>query len=550
MSIDSATNVATSQVVRADVCVIGSGAAGLTLARELDGAGLDVVLLEAGGLERAETEADDFRFDAVGLPFRDDIEARGRWFGGSTNLWFGRIALPSPIDFEERPWVPHSGWPISYDDVAAHFPAAARLLDLPEWAQLDIRRWPPDPTIATFRGGDAELQVFLWADGMFMGERARPQLAASRNVRVLLDATAVELVPAERGDAIQRVVAATGDGRRFDVEATTFVLAAGGLENPRLLLASTQHAPHGVGNGHDLVGRYYLDHPRTEALARVDLRGLSAEQIARVRLLGEKAASPFGEVQLRVVFSAELQRREQLLNHSAHAHLVTEAQLTPAFDRLRARRDALRARTRPTLAEVAEDLRAVARSLPALGRAAVQRIRVGARPAELLLVDQMEHEPDPDSRVTLRHDDRDRFGLPRLQVDWRVGESTRRSQLRMHELVRARLAAVGITTFTSELLDEPDRDVPILDMRHPSGTTRMAASPTDGVVDRDCRVHGVDNLYVMGSSVFPTVGHFNPTFVIVALAVRLAERLRQELGRSSAGSGAAAPNGEGGSNIS
>ncbi len=129
MTIERATSWRASSEVVADVCVIGSGAAGITIARQLDGSRLDVVVLEAGGLEReVATEGDDFAVESVGVPFRHDIEARGRWFGGSTNLWFGRIARPDPIDLAPRPWVPLSGWPIAPDDLAPHFERAATIL--------------------------------------------------------------------------------------------------------------------------------------------------------------------------------------------------------------------------------------------------------------------------------------------------------------------------------------------------------------------------------------------------------------------------------------
>ena len=528
MTIEGALTWRARGELRTDVCVIGSGAAGITIARQLDGSALDVVVLEAGGLERApDVEADTFAFETAGLPFRDDIEARGRWFGGSTNLWFGRIALPDRIDLAVRPWVARSGWPLSYDELAAHFPAAAAILAVENPELLDAGRWPPEPTIETFspdgRGG---IEVFLWAGGMYMGPVARPQLERSTNVRVLTEATAVELVATPDGRSVESVAVVDPNGQRTTVRATTFVLAAGGLENPRLLLASPGPDGRGIGNGRDMVGRCYLDHPRAEGYARVDLRRLTNRQLDQVRLLGEKSDGPIGHVQLRVTFPADLQRREELLNHSLHAHLATDLSLSPAGGRARDRRDQLRAGGRPSLRDLGGDVAAVARSVPQLARAAGRRLRRGAQPAELVVVDQMEHEPDLDSRVTLVPGDRDRFGLPRLRVDWRVGPSTFRSQRRMHELVRDRLLAAGITTFESELLADPDRAVDrLLDMRHPSGTTRMSADPTDGVVDADCRVHGIDNLYVMGSSVFPTVGHFNPTFTIVALAVRLSQRL-------------------------
>ena len=507
--------------LQADVCIVGSGAAGITLARQLDGSRLRVVMLEAGGLERAPaTEADDFAVHYVGRPSRDDIDARGRWYGGSTNLWFGRIALPDRIDLERRPWVLHSGWPLSYDELASWFGVAASILDVPRFEMIDIERWPPNPTIETFRGA-AELGVFLWADGMFMGRHARALVEASRNVRLVLDATVTELVAGET--SIESLAVVGPGGRRFTVTASTFVLAAGGLENPRLMLASTERFADGVGNQHGNVGRYYLDHPRSEGTARVDLRPLTAAQVERVLLLGEKAHTAYGKVQLRVIFPEAMQREESLLNHSLHAHLATDVQMSPGYASARRLREALRRRQVPDGA--GRDVAAVLRASPQLLALGVRKLIGRTRLAELIVVDQMEQEPDPESRVTLDAQRRDRFGLPRLRVDWRVGESTFRSRRRMHELVRDVLSGVGIDTFESDVLADPEASTDLLDMRHPSGTTRMSVAPRDGVVDADCRVHGLANLYIAGSSVFPTVGHFNPTLVIVALAARLADRL-------------------------
>jgi choline dehydrogenase-like flavoprotein len=144
----------------------------------------------------------------------------------------------------------------------------------------------------------------------------------------------------------------------------------------------------------------------------------------------------------------------------------------------------------------------------------------------MYLIDQMEQEPNPESRVTVDWRVKDPLGLPRLQVDWRIGASTYSSQRRMHRMFRDILERFEIRTFRSDVLDRHDEKPMIREMKHPSGTTRMSRSPAEGVVDGDSRVHGVENLYVTGSSTFPTVGHANPTLTIVALAARLADRLR------------------------
>jgi choline dehydrogenase-like flavoprotein len=519
------------------VCVIGSGAAGITLAEQLDGSPLRVLVLEAGGpVQDTATEDDCFAVEHLGTPYGNAIPTRGRWFGGSTNLWFGRIAKLDRIDFEERAWVPFSGWPVGYDELEPWVERAARILDVPHFDKISIENWSTNPTIETFlQHGGASLGVFLWANALYMGPHYRKALAASRNVRVLLNSTVTKLEPNAEGNRIERLQVCGAPGQRFEVRAKVVVLAAGGLENPRLLLASGSR-PEGIANAEDLVGRYYIDHPRGESLGSVDLRGLDRDTLARLLLLGEKRRSQYGKVQLRVTFPTELQRREGLLNNSLHAHLLGAAHLSDGYRAVH--RLAARAKQQKLGGGgLRDELLRVTRDSPKLVRLAAQSVLGPPQPAQLLVVDQMEQEPDPNSRVTLDRDKRDKFGMPKLRLDWRIGESTYRSQERMHRLFKEILESVGIHTFQSQVLDQRGERPRLVEMKHPSGTTRMSASPKRGVVDADCRVHGIGNLFVAGSSVFPTSGHANPTLLIVALAARLAERLKREVqGLSLSGS--------------
>ncbi len=527
MTVLDALEVPNGAEINADVCVVGSGAAGITIARQLNDKNIDVLLLEAGALSRtACAELDTYDVEQAGLPWANPNPDRGRWYGGSTNLWYGRIALPDPIDFEKRPWVPNSGWPLRFAELTPWMQTAADILDVEHFDKMSIEHWYDHPTVTMFYAdGRAELRSFLWARGLYMGPRYRKLMEQSRNVRLILNATATELKSQDSGTAVASLVAQAPSGGRFTVKATTYVLAAGGLENPRLLLASTGGCATGFGNGHDLVGRYYMEHPRGEGLAEVDLRGLSSAQLQRIILLGERVPTRFGKAQLRVTFPEKMQRDEQLLNNSLHAHLVSEFHESFGFRALHRLRQRWSGKALDAGSSITGDVVAGVKIVPStvahFGRSVVGR----ARPTKLLLVDQMEQEPDPSSRVTVDLRQRDRTSLPRLTVDWRVGESTYRSLRRMHVLVKDILCGVGITKFQSEVLDRPDEKPELWDMKHPMGTTRMADSPHEGVVDRHGRVHGVRNLYVTGSSVFPTGGHANPTLMIVALAARLADRL-------------------------
>ena len=208
--------------------------------------------------------------------------------------------------------------------------------------------------------------------------------------------------------------------------------------------------------------------------ARVDLRGLSDAQVDRLAMLDERVDSPYGKAQLRVVFTDEMQRSEQLLNHALHGYLVADAHRSPGFESYKRVAERVRRRHVEDRRALVSDLTTIVRSTPQLVGLRHQACRVEQlRPTEFVVVDQMEHEPDPESRVTIIPRNLDRFGLPRLRLDWRIGASTRRSQLRMHELFRDALARAGITTFRSDVLDQPDAELELWDMKHPSGTTRM-----------------------------------------------------------------------------
>jgi choline dehydrogenase-like flavoprotein len=513
--------------LKVDVCVIGSGAAGITLAHQLDGSKLSVLVLEAGGIEQhAASEAEAFAIDHLGTHYANPLPSRGRWFGGSTNLWVGRMAMLDPIDFEQRAWVPHSGWPLARDALLPWVQKAAEILRVPNFDRLPIEAWSSHPAVERLvRQCGANLDVFLWADGLYMGPFNRERLVTSPNVRLLLDATVTELVANEGSTAIESLSVSAPGGQRFSVEASVYVLAAGGLENPRLLLASTRRSQNGLANERDLVGRFYMDHPRAEGLASVDLSGLAQEQLEWLTMLGDHREAS-GRVQFRLLFSEAMQREEALLNHALHADFAADIHGSTAYLAAKRLFDRLRRKAPVDAEALPADLAAALRGAPQLLEYALAKARGRATPSRMFLIDQMEQEPDPASRVSVDRSRTDRWGLPRLQLDWRIAESTYRSQRRMHALFKGILERFGIRTFHSKLLENPQHVPTLIEMKHPTGTTRMSASPASGVVDTDCRVHGLGNLYVAGSSIFPTVGHANPTLVIVALAARLADHLR------------------------
>lgn len=530
-----ARQVTDNLAVDATLCIVGGGVAGIALALELDRAGVDVCLLESGGLDvDAATEALN-RGENVGLPYQFDAGFRSRYFGGSSNCWGGWCRPLEPLDFSHRDWVAHSGWPFGIEELRPYYQRTHALLQLgpdnfdgdfwgPAIARANVRRIP-------FASGRVVDSFSQFSPPARLGRLYREALRQSRLVRVFLHANAVDIETDAAARRVTRVRAATLSGRRLVVTARHYILAAGGIENARLLLASNRAQPRGIGNGRDLVGRFFMDHPR---VLTGDVRFAKAWQGNRlydikhqdksslVRAHGTPVAAQFtlapalleaerllnARVWFCSIFTGEhseavaaLHRYTQTLLHNGHADL------DPKRDALLMLRDPFR-----TLGYT------LTRLLP-------WRPLLRAVQLEIMV----EQEPDPASRVTLATE-RDALGLPRARVDWQLSPLTRRTFERTLEIVASELRAAGVAAIELEELFAgggwPDR---LKGTWHHMGTTRMHDSPSQGVVDRDCRVHGVDNLYIAGSSVFPTAGSNFPTMTIAALALRLAEHLRQRL---------------------
>jgi choline dehydrogenase-like flavoprotein len=355
------------------------------------------------------------------------------------------------------------------------------------------------------------------------GETYRPALAAAPNLRAMLNADVVDILTNEAGSEVAELQVATLDGKRFGVRAPTVVLACGGLENARLLLAARQTINVGLGNQHDNVGRYFMEHPHLAA-ARVLL-----DDPQRVRFYDPDipAAHRAGH---KVVGCLKLRRKVQaeagLLN--CDCNFLVDNVGTSGYAALRriwnaAERGALPEHLWADLGAALADLDDTAAGL--LGRFGVREYLPDH--TRYFMWSTAEQSPDPASRVVLG-DERDALGMPRIKLDWRLNELDRQSLRAVQQTIAQEFGRTGIGRLRiNPWLDEPPAAWEMMGGSHHMGNTRMSATPEQGVVDADCRVHGSANLYIAGSSVFPTGGSANPTLTIVALALRLADHLAE-----------------------
>ncbi len=551
-----------------DVCIVGAGPAGIAMALELDASSLRVCLLESGGLEpdaRAQSLATDAGEPTGDLGYPRASETRFVAFGGTATGWGiavggGRQGVRyvplDPIDFERRDWVPHSGWPITRRELDPYY-ARAHVVAGAGRYDYEPSRWQTDSAREiAFPGGRARTQLFHFGPRDVFTTEARRTLDRSRNVTVMTDATALALDTDRIGTSVSGVRVGSLAGHRFEVRAKIVILAVGGLETPRLLMLSNRVRAQGVGNDHDLVGRFLMDHQGVTSgfLIPPDRRLIDTLGFYDTRFVDGAMVTG------KVVLTEETLRRERLLNicaalfpRTTRERLSALRALLPHGPRFRspavasaiAVKRAIRQRRLPEgwsthVARIASGLDDLMyyQARKAYGRRRIRTFHFdhggwsrleepSKRFSCLEVVHLVEQSPSPSNRVTLG-DERDTFGRRKLQIHWQLNDGDLHSIRRAQSVLAEELAAAGLGPLHLQL----DRQMPQVfsgSLHHPMGTARMHAEPTQGVVDANCRVHGTSNLYVAGSAVFPTGGYANPTLTILALALRLADHVKDRV---------------------
>ncbi len=531
------------KLLQSTVCIIGGGAAGITMALEFERRGIDAILLESGGFKPDAETIDLYRGENVGIPYEFGDGFRSRFLGGGSNCWGGWCRPFDNQDMERRDWVPNSGWPFKREELSPYYERAHPFLHLGP-NNFDVEYWVkainrPDVRRMTLPSGRVQDSISQFSPPMRFGKTYREDLRSAKHVRVYLYANVVDIETESTGQTVRRVQVQTLSGRRMSVEARQTILCTGGIENARVLLSANRNHANGLGNANDLVGRYFMEHPRLK-LGKVRFRpGWLRNKLYDIMFhyLNPAVSANGIHAAAQMQISPETQRREGLLNGRIWFWSIFPGEGTPAADALVRMKHRLHGKIDPHHSFFGDLFTMARQPLNTINFIAARQLQPlwfmkemhfqWIKEARFQMI--CEPTPDPDSRVTLS-DARDKLGMRRARVDWRLDEQVKRTFDRSLAIVADELHEAGIAEVT---LDPPLEGQPfpasLEGTWHHMGTTRMHDSPKHGVVDRDCRIHGMANMYVAGSSVFPTAGANFPTFTLVALSLRLADHIAKQL---------------------
>ena len=502
-------------LIEGDICIVGAGAAGISMALDWDNTNYKVVLLEGGGFEYDSKVQELYAGKTTGQPYFPLMSSRLHYFGGTTGHWAGFCSPMDPIDFAKRKWVAHSGWPINRNDMDPYYERAQKKLELGPY-NYDAAHWQKDdPAMLPLVNNDSVVWNKIWqfSPPTRFGDKYRKNIVGSRNIHLYTYANVVDIKTNEAGSSVSELVVKNYEGKQHRVRAKKFILACCAIQNARLLLASNQQASKGLGNSHDLVGRFFMEH----------LEIKSAELYLFKPSPLKLYAFNFGITKARAELAIHSKKQEEfeILNGTVSlTPLVIANKLKPAIERWN-QEDPRKAGNRffGGYSEAGRDAH-----IPASGSNSYQCFT------------RIEQAPNPASRVTL-DTEKDGLGVARASLHWELTDFEKRSIRKIYELLGQEVGRTGAGRIKLMKFLEDTNDHSWPDFTgggwHHMGTTRMSEDPKYGVVDANCKVHGISNLFIAGSSCFTTAGAPNPTLTLVALTLRLSDHVKELIKNNS-----------------
>ncbi|HSJ69200.1 MAG TPA: GMC family oxidoreductase [Anditalea sp.] len=494
-------------LIEGDLCIIGAGAAGISMALEFVNSSQTVILLESGGFEyEVETQSLNQGYN-VGQNYFPLKASRLRFFGGTTGHWAGFCAPLDPIDFEERPWVPHSGWPFTKQDLDPFYERAQKVCELGPY-NYETTYWEklrPESAPLSFDKSKVRTKMWQKSPPTRFGTKYRDTIVGAPNINLYTYANLTNIELNESGREVIGLEIKTLSGRVHRVQAKMYVLACGAIQNVRCLLNSKAVMKNGIGNHHDLVGRFFMEHPHVDSADMI----LASDHNMDLYFESFLTSKEFGMLTLAEAY----QRREKLLNYSA--------QLVPTSSG---------AERQHVIDLIPDDAKFTIDFMKGIDQAKKEgKQDVNPETKIYIFSTRVEQAPNPDSRVELAKTN-DALGIPEVNLNWQLSDLDKRTIKEANLAIGKELGKIGLGRLRlQDWLFEENHQWPrfMAGGFHHMGITRMNKNPKKGVVDENCKIHGLPNMYIASSSVFPTSGIANPTLTIVALAIRLADHLKK-----------------------
>ncbi len=499
-----------NSVIEGDLCIIGAGAAGISIALEWIGSPFKIILLEGGGFDYDDRVQELYSGETTGQRYYPLKSARLHYFGGTTGHWAGFCSIFDEIDFEKRDWIPHSGWPINRKDLDPYYVRAHKNLELGPY-EYDWKYWQKyDAELKPMMKDESVVWNKIWqfSPPTQFGTKYRDTIVKAKNIHLYTYANVTDISANENVSAVNHVTVKNYTGKQHTVKAKHFVLACCSIQNARILLASNQQASKGLGNDNDNVGRYFMEHLEIKSgelwLTKPDPLKLYSLNYGTTKARCELA------------ITKDQQEKNKILNGtSSLTPLLVAKKMKPMIDIWNT--DDPHKNLQNLFSEFGGAIEA--------GKSATG----DSLSKSYELFTRIEQAPNPDSRVTL-DSEKDSLGMPRGTLHWVLTPLEKHSIRKIYELIGQQVGRTGIgrVRMMEYLRDEQDETWPEFTGGgwHHMGTTRMSDDPKNGVVDANCKVHGIANLHVAGSSCYVTAAAPNPTLTLVALSLRLSDRIK------------------------
>ena len=502
--------------ISCDICIVGSGPAGISVAKKLLGSDVKVILLESGGIEPSVEHNELNKGENSGPRFLSLDASRVRCFGGASRIWAGHCAPFTKEDFKEKSFVPLSGWPIRKKDLDFYYKEAAEMLGISYDLfnhNNSINNSFSGVSFPELKGENSFLSSFVLqkssASNRNFGTKYKKIFSDSNNIDVIFHSTVTKINVSENGKHIANIEAQDITKKKCIINAKKFVLAAGALENPRLLLDANNVFTNGIGNEKGFVGSCFMSHPGVPGVAEIfkTTKGLCLSK--------EKYSN---DPMYQFASSTSEQLNNKILGHGFDLKPALDFANRSTYSSARLNTDYKKLFKHLNIGQTAEKVFCKYNGNKYSSN--LWNLNVG-----------LEQEPSHRNHLTLSSLSKDFFGVPLINMFW--ADISKREIVTVEKSIKLLARQFGRTNsgrvkYTEDFISgkafyQPDS------VNHHIGTTRMAKTIHKGVVDNNCKVFSISNLYISGSSVFPTSSIVNPTYTIIALSLRLGDYLKRSV---------------------